>query len=333
MATMQDAAIMIAPESTYGTPVTVTRAIEFLSETLDYKKNVKQSASLRVGRRVGLARGRVVPTTESAGSLNFEAMSKGQGLLWQLLMGSGASTVVSGATYQQLFKFADTMPSVTLQKQLVDAGGVVRPYTFNGVVCEGFDVDFADDTLKVTAALNARELLTATAAAAVSYPAGALSIFSFVGAGLYTGTLTEPTTTILGAGATPLANIRSGKISVKHNPVLDRYNYGGGGKKRQPLVKTRDISVNMTAEFDATALADAVLAETPMNFVATFQGAALATGVETLQFVIPCLYPEGEIPKSNGDDLILQNMTFTGLSNLASTEPMWVVVRTSDTAL
>ena len=123
------------------------------------------------------------------------------------------------------------------------------------------------------------------------------------------------------------------KISVKHNPVLDRYNYGGGGKKRQPLVKTRDISVNMTAEFDATALADAVLAETPMNFVATFQGAALATGVETLQFVIPCLYPEGEIPKSNGDDLILQNMTFTGLSNLASTEPMWVVVRTSDTAL
>lgn len=333
MATPQDAAIAFAAESTYGTPVTVTRAIEFLSETLDYKKNVKQSASLRVGRRVGLARGRVVPTVEGAGSLNFEAMSKGQGLLWQLLMGSGVSTLVSVSTYQQVFTFADVMPSVTLQKQLIDATGAVRPYTFNGVVCEGFDVDFADDTLKVTAALNARELLTATAAAAIVYPAGALSIFSFVGAALYTGTVTEPTTIVLGGGASPLANIRSGKISVKHNPTLDRYNYGGGGKKRQPLVKTRDISVNLMAEFDATAMADAVLAETPMSLVVTFQGAALSTGLETLQFIIPCLFPEGEIPKSNGDDLIIQNMSFTGLSDLSSAQPMWVVARTSDAAL
>jgi len=55
--------------------------------------------------------------------------------------------------------------------------------------------------------------------------------------------------------------------------------------------------------------------------------------VETLQIVIPHLVPETEIVKSNGADLIIQNITMTGLSNLSSAQPMWIVARTSDTAL
>ncbi len=333
MGTMQDTAIAIGVESTYGTAVTPGTFVEFLSETLDWKKNVKQSPSLRVGRRLNLARGRVIPTAEGSGQLNFEAMSKGQGLLWQLLMGAGTSTLVSGTTYQQVFTFADVMPSVTLQKQMIDAGATVRPQTYSGVMCEGFDVEFADDTLKVAAALNAHDMTTATAAAEVVMPSSAMSLYSFVGASLYTGTLAEPAATTLGSAATSLANIRSGKISVKHNLNVGRYNYGGSGRKAKPLVRTRDLSVSLVAEFDSATMTDAILNETPMTFVATFTGAALSAGVETLQFVIPCMYAEGELPKSNGDDLILQNMTFTALSNLSSTQPMWVVARTSDTAI
>jgi hypothetical protein len=69
-----------------------------------------------------------------------------------------------------------------------------------------------------------------------------------------------------------------------------------------------------------------------MCLVLTFTGAALSTGVETLQVVIPEIKFDSELPKTNGTDLIIQGMKFQGLENL--TNPLvYVATRTSDTAL
>jgi hypothetical protein len=42
------------------------------------------------------------------------------GLLWQALLGTGTSTLVSGSTYQQVFTLGDNPSSLTLQKGVVE---------------------------------------------------------------------------------------------------------------------------------------------------------------------------------------------------------------------
>src|SRR5690242_4154169 len=115
MASPQDASVTFVNESTYNTPVTTTRALEFLDESVTYNKNIKQGQGLRVGGRVARSARRVIPTSDAGGDISLECTSKGMGLLWQLCVGSGTSTVVSGSTYQQVFTLADTPPSATFQ--------------------------------------------------------------------------------------------------------------------------------------------------------------------------------------------------------------------------
>ena len=45
MSTAQDVALTIAKETTYGTPVTVTRSLEFLSESLNFRKKVNEASA------------------------------------------------------------------------------------------------------------------------------------------------------------------------------------------------------------------------------------------------------------------------------------------------
>lgn len=333
MTTTQDCSIGLAVESTYGTGVTVTRFPEFVSETLDYRKNVVQGKGLRVGSRVARSGRRVVTTADAGGDITMECVSKGMGLIWQACLGAGVSTLVSGSVYQQLFTLGDAPSSLTVQKGLPQVGGFVDAYTYVGAMVDSWEFAFGNadiPSLKMT--LDCKDVLTATAYAAPSYVAGA-NLFSFAGATLSTGTLTSPTTIILGSGATPVANVRGGSIQVANNIRGDRYNIGGAGRKAKPTVGMREITGRLDVEYDSTTFRDAVLNETPMNLVLTYTGGALTTGNETLQVIVPEIKLDGELPKSNGGDLIMQSMAFVGLDNLTAAQPIWVVTRTADAAL
>src|SRR4051794_14356687 len=137
MASTQDCSVGIGVESTYKTGVTPTRWYEFVSETFDWRKSIKQGQGLRVGARVDRSGRRVVPTADGGGDLVLECASKGMGLLWQAALGTGASTLVSGSVQQQLFTLGDAPASLTIQKGLVEAGGTVDPYTFLGCMVAG----------------------------------------------------------------------------------------------------------------------------------------------------------------------------------------------------
>jgi hypothetical protein len=331
--TTQDCSIGIGVESTYGTGVTVTRWFEYLDESLDFRKNIKQGQGLRVGARVARSGRRVIPSADGGGDFSMEATSKGMGLLWQACLGSGSSTLVSGATYQQVFTLGDTPSSLTVQKGLVEVGGTVDAYTFVGAMVASWEFDFPNadiPQLKVT--LDAKDVTTATAYAAPSY-ATTPTLYSFAGGAITSGTLTAPTSTALASGATSVADVRSGSLKVDNNMATDRYNFGGGGRKSKPTEGLRAITGNLVVEYDSTTFRDAVLNDTPMNLVLTFTGGALSVGNETLQIVVPEIKFDSEIPKTNGTDLITQNMAFQGLDNLTAAQPIWVVTRTADTAL
>lgn len=335
MAGTQDCSIGFATESTFRTAATPTRWLEVLGdESLDYQKTVKQGQGLRVGSRVARSVRRVVTSVGAGGDFSTEAISKGMGLLWQWLLGTGASTLVSGSTYQQVFTLGDAPASLTIQKGIVEAGGTVDPITFLGCMASGFEIDFSNaDIVTVKASVDAADVSTATAYAAPSYASGA-NLFHFAGGSISTGALTAPTTTALASGATPVTNVRGGSISVDHSLRDDRYNLGGAGKKSKQLHGLTSITGKLDVEYDSTTFRDAVLNETPMSLILTWTTAgALSTGFETLQVVLPEIKFDGELPKFNGADLITPSMSFTALDNLTAAQPIWIVTRTADTAL
>ena len=327
MTTPQDCSVGLGVESVYGTAVARTRWFEFLDESFNFVKNVKQGVGLRVGSRVARSGRRVVASAEGSGDLTIEAVTKGLGLLWQLGLGSGTSTLVSAGLYQQVFTLGDAMPSATIQKGIPRADGTVDAYTFTGCMVESLTIDCPNaDNVKVKTSWNAKDMTTATAYTAPSYATGP-SVFTFAHGAVYSGALTAPTATALGSAATPVASIRSGSITIKHNLKTDRYNCGGGGRKEKPFAGVREISGSMVAEYADTAFRDAIVNDTSMTLVKTF-----TSGADVLQVVIPDVRFDGDTVKASLD-LAMQDLKWTGLDGLTAAQPIWIVCRTADTAL
>lgn len=327
MTTPQDCSIGLGVESVYGTAVARTRWFEFLDESFNFVKNVKQGVGLRVGSRVARSGRRVVASAEGSGDLTIEAVTKGLGLLWQLGLGSGTSTLVSAGLYQQVFTLGDAMPSATIQKGIPRADGTVDAYTFTGCMVESLTIDCPNaDNVKVKTSWNAKDMTTATAYTAPSYATGP-SVFTFAHGAVYSGALTAPTATALGSAATPVASIRSGSITIKHNLKTDRYNCGGGGRKEKPFAGIREISGSLVAEYADAAFRDAIVNDTSMTLVKTF-----TAGLDVLQIVIPDVRFDGDIVKAS-TDLAMQDIKWTGLDGLTAAQPIWIVCRTADTAL
>ena len=111
MPNFQDWSVGIGKESVFGTAVTPTRWLEFTEpKPLTIDRGIKQGAGLRPGSRVARAARRVKTIRQASGDITVEAFSKGLGLLLEACMGSGVSTVVSGAVYQQVHSLADCLP-------------------------------------------------------------------------------------------------------------------------------------------------------------------------------------------------------------------------------
>ena len=327
MTTPQDCSVGLGVESVYGTAVARTRWFEFLDESFNFVKNVKQGVGLRVGSRVARSGSRVVASAEGSGDLTIEAVTKGLGLLWQLGLGSGTSTLVSAGLYQQVFTLGDAMPSATIQKGIPRADGTVDAYTFTGCMVESLTIDCPNaDNVKVKTSWNAKDMTTGAAYTAPSYATGP-SVFTFAHGAVYSGALTAPTATALGSAATPVASIRSGSITIKHNLKTDRYNCGGGGRKEKPFAGIREISGSLVAEYADAAFRDAIVNDTSMTLVKTF-----TAGLDVLQIVIPDVRFDGDIVKAS-TDLAMQDIKWTGLDGLTAAQPIWIVCRTADTAL
>lgn len=335
--TLQDASIGYKAESVYGTPVVVDRFVEFVDESFEWDPKRVQGQGIRVGSKVARSARRVTTQTSAKGDMTVEMTSKGLGSLLAACVGAGASTLVTGTTYQQLFTLSTgtTPASLTVQKAIPRVDGTLDPYTFNGGVVESFELDCPQgEIVTLKPSFIFREVLTNTAYATPSYVATP-SLFHFAqGAVTVGGTVTAPTTTALASGGTAVANVRDFNLKVDHKLTADRFNYNGAGKMAHPTYGLRDITGSMTIEYDAQTIGDAYLADTELAATLTFTSTeSLSSGVAQFQIVIPAFKLEGELPKSNGTELVTQQVDFTVLDNLTAAQPLWLVLRTADTAL
>ena len=343
MAVLSDISVGDADESTYGTSVTVTRFQEPVAGSLKvaYNKMVKQGLGLRVGSTVARAARRVVPASEGTVEYDLEALSKGQGLLWKRLMGTSASTNVSGATYQQLFKLgtsSDVVPIFTTQTAAVQAGGTVDTYTAKGCVIATWELTAAlGEIVQIKPKIDARTIATAVSYATPSYVTTP-SLFHWGQASLTLGTgmtVTAPTTTALGSLAsgtaitTPVVDF-SLQVDLKRN--LARRTFGNAGLKSLPTLGMPEVKGSITIEYTDQTQVTAFLADTTAQLLLTFDtGVALSTGDETLQILLPAIKFEGDLPDPAGE-LTQVTVPFTAFDDLTNA-PLYVVLRTADTAL
>ncbi len=326
MTNFLDSSIGIKKETTYGTPVTVDRFWEFTAAPFKLDKAVKQGEGIRVGGRVARSGRRVVPFSSVSGDIELEACTKGLGVWWEACMGSGASNLVSSGLYQQVFTFADTMPSYTIQQGIYD-GSSVAAYTFTSAQVGSFSIDAAEgDVVKLKLSWVGKSLATGTAYATPSYASGT-GLFTFAHAAFYAGgTLTAPTTTALGSvTGSPLAVVKGFSLSVD-NQLKEGPQVGGLPTEREPGL--RAISGSVDVEYSGSTFRDAIINETAMVMLATF-----TSGTDVLQVIIPEAKLDGDLPAPTVNDRIAHKLAFAGLDNLSAAQPLWIVTRTADAAI
>lgn len=341
MTTQLDFSVGIGKESTYGTPVTPTRFVESEAK-LKYDIKTAQGKGLRPSKHVNRLSRNVVTRFEGSGDLTLDVPTRGFGFLLNAVFGSVVSTLVpttSPAFYQQnhVMSVTDPVPTFTIQEVLPTLGGVNSfPHTFSGCAFDSLEMSAKEGgMLEAKFSLTARELSTAIAATAASYPADDAILTFTHGAISVGGTLTEPTTTALASlSSAPAANIEDFSLSVKRGLDSKGWNLGGAGlRSRAPVLGLPELTGKITAEYTDNALRDAYLAQSALALVLTFTHNVAVSGTHkpTLQIVLPAIRLKGEVPTSDGGNPITQSIDFEAFDNGLATQPIWVVYRTLDT--
>lgn len=335
MATSLDRAVVLSEETTsYGTYASATaRAVEFLDgdTTFENAPTIVQGQGIRAGAILADGSRSVVVRQDVPGSIGFEVLPKGQGYLWKWLLGACASTVVTGATYQQVGTLAATLPSFTAQEQwyyMADDGTYsAGVFSWLGCIFTDFELTMGSEIATVKANINGRTVDTAQTAVAVTLPSTATAPFHRGNLTVSTGTLTAATTTALASSITAVTGVEQVVLSVNNNMNTDRP--GAAGLKGKPVPQLRDITVKLTAEQRDNSWDIAKQAQTAMTLLCTYTGGALSTGTETFQVAIADMRVtkvtkkvDGGVPKVDVECKVMQ-----------STTPLQIVIRTSDTAL
>jgi hypothetical protein len=335
MAAVIDNSVGLSEETTHKTYVAPARHYEYNSESLKWTKNPKNGRGIRVGSRVARSSRRVIPTSEGSGDFTVDAMTRGMGVLWDAAFGQNTNTEVGGSgEYQQVFTFADTLASYTIQRGVVRADGTPDAASFLGCVCSGFELDSPNgEILTAKFMWDIADVTHAQSYVTPSYPTeGEVLHFGQVVAEIG-GTITAPTTTALASMASEITvGVRDFNLSVNSNLDNKRFNYGGGGRKAQQIATTRQITGKFTAEYDQTTLRDAFLNDTDVPLLITATGANLGTNDAVLQIVLPVARLNGDLPEAGNDGITTIEHSFEVFDGL-SQSPLSLVCVTADTTI
>lgn len=313
----------IATESTFNTPVTVTRFYEFNNESINYNKTTAVGLGLRAGGQLPRSQRRVVTTTDVSGDINLDLPTRGLGLLLAHAMGSFPSpTTVASGVYSYTFTLGDTYgKSFTTQVGLPQYGGTVTPKTMGGCKVNSFELAVSNAGLATGKfSIDGASLSTATALATASYSA-ATSIFNFA----------QGAITVDGSA---VANIKDFSVNVDNVLKTDRFNLGSAGIKQEQVINGfRKVTGKITAEFTDTTLLAKFIADSNAAIALTFVGNTIAsTYKDTLSITLSAVKFDGELPQVGGPEVIDVNFTFEAYDN-GTDAPMTVVYQTGDAAL
>lgn len=291
MATLLDAQLGFKAETTWGSPVTVSRFIEITNETLKPNYQLLTGAGMRPGARAirsdRTVRGGFIGLT---GAITWQPLTKGDSSLSAVLapaLGAVSSTTsATDGVYTHTGTYGDLQgDSLTIQIGKPDSGGTVNPFTYAGCKVTGLTLkNSLDGILEASLEIgHAKTETTSTALASASYTAGA-ELFSWAGGGL----------TVAGSAV----NITDLNFALKNAYKMRRYVGGGQG---EPLENgLREATCSFQMEFSSLSDLDRIRSLTrsggQAKIVGTWNGPTLV-GVSAYPQVIVTI----EVAEFTGD--------------------------------
>lgn len=172
----------VVAESTYGTPVTVTRFYEFLTEDLRLNPGRIVSAGLRSGHRT-IRNDRAIPHRGmgAGGQISFDVMTKGFGLLLQHCLGTIATAGPTDAKYTHTATEGPLLGRMlTVQSNRpFHPADTDQAFTYHGAKVMSWELvqetgDGPAGTLKLNVTLDCEDEDTSTGLASASYTTATL---------------------------------------------------------------------------------------------------------------------------------------------------------------
>lgn len=310
----------IVDESTYGTPVTVTRFYEFVEESMALEIERIESAGLRTGTRVQRSDRWVAGQKNVGGSIKMELANKSFGLWLKHAMGGVASAQPDAGgnptVYEHTFTPGDLPVSFTAQLGRTGVDGTTRAFTYHGCRINEWEIAASVGELATfEATIIGEDEDTVTALATASYPSN-LALFSFV-----SGSLT------VGGSATDVKEIT---LSGNNGLADDRYFFGSALRKQPLEASMREYTGELGLEFTDLTAYNRFVTGTEASLVCTFLG-SLISGAFSYGLVITAnVRFDGETPKVGGTEIIQMPMQYKCLGN-TSASALTMVYRTTDT--
>lgn len=307
-------------ESTYGTPVTVDRFWEFVSEGI--KNDIRKVTGKQMGAGRFLRNDRVKTyLAGAAGPVDFIVLNKGFGLLMEHAIGQNTVSGASANKTHTIIPDAAALQgkSLTFQVGRPDVGGTVQPFTYEGGKVTEWEFRCAvDGPLHFIPTFDFENCLTATALASASYPA-TQEMFIFSEGALTIG------------GTTTFVK----EVSVKGNNGLVTDRRGLTNTKKEPLARGIEdyLTGNLVCEFEDLTAYAAWVAGTQAQLVLTFTSPTVipTTAVAySLTITIPKIEYTGETPNAQDEGILMQPRPFRGLYD-GSNAIITVAMVTSDT--
>ena len=144
MSNVLDTAILFGKESTYGTPVTLTHAYEGKADSWKRAQERIESTGFYAGMHAKRSDRIVTVNMGGEGTLEFDILNKGFGLILQAMLGSvsGPTQIAATTAYKTTVATtaADPDDSFTVQVQRTDMGGTQRDFTHEGCVVTGWNI-------------------------------------------------------------------------------------------------------------------------------------------------------------------------------------------------
>ena len=325
MSSILDQVVQVGVESTYGTAVAPTRAYEAKADTFTRDVEYLQSVGFRRDMQTIRSDRDDTISLGATGSIEFDLLNKGAGLLLQHVLGSTAGPTQLGATsaYRSTFATTDIGPtgSSTIQVSRVDSGGTLRPFTYEGCVATGFNI--AQDlgsNLSFTLNFDAANEQTSTGEATPAYPSSA-DPFNY----------TQAVIAIDGSAATNFTS-----FSLDGDLAMDtarRFLNGSATKSQPKRSGVPSYTGTITAEFASLTDYNKFVNGTEFSINASWNGAEIASPYNFECVIsIPVAKFTGSTPVASLDSLTTVDLPFTVLDN-GSSAPITMTYTSTDTSL
>jgi len=306
-----------AEESTYNTPVTVTRFHEFVSEGIKFEKNRIKSNGLRAGRRISR---RWAPGTQKAsGPITLELPPGGIGLLLKHAIGSVTTTGAGPYTHTFVPDSRDG-ESLTVQIGRPSTDGTLNPFTYSGVKISSWSLKASIDEY-VTATFN-------TYGAAEESDSGTIPLASAV----YPAdddpfVFTDAQVTVDGV----VHCFTDIDLSYESSLKEDRYFMcpNSGATPDEPLDNGEiEVSGTLAGDFDDLTLYNIYKTDTEVPLVLTFA----ASGGLSLVITMNVRF-DGETSTVDGPEILDESISFMATSDTSDAAAFTAVLINNDSAV